>query len=99
MEAEHSPFSERKICECAFFPVDLWASRVSMSSLGRTNSHNEEFDFVGCGFKDAATSSVGGAVVEEATGFSSSSCKSELLVLACCCCCSWVLGDCCAQLD
>jgi hypothetical protein len=51
------------------------------------------------GFKDAATSSVGGAVVEEATGFSSSSCKSELLVLACCCCCSWVLGDCCAQLD
>ncbi len=43
------------------------------------------------GFKDAATSSVGGAVVEEATGFSSSSCKSELFVLASSSC-SWVLG-------
>ncbi len=26
----HSPFSERKICECVFFPVELWASRVSI---------------------------------------------------------------------
>jgi hypothetical protein len=26
----HSPFSERKICEYVFFPVELWASRVSI---------------------------------------------------------------------
>ncbi len=30
----HSPFSERKTCECVFFPVELWASRVSMSTGG-----------------------------------------------------------------
>ncbi len=30
----HSPFSKRKICECVFFPVELWASRVSMSTGG-----------------------------------------------------------------